>query len=42
MPHMTLLLKGSAKAVESNGVLEELRKINPEIIKHRIKRINTL
>jgi hypothetical protein len=39
---MTLLLKGDAKAMESNDVLNNLKKLCPKIIHKRDQRISTL
>jgi hypothetical protein len=39
---MTLLLKGKAKAVESNDVLQTLHKSHPKIFLKRNKRITCL
>jgi hypothetical protein len=38
-PHMTMLLKGGASAVESNHVIEALTKIHPEILEQRDKKV---
>lgn len=41
-PHMTMLLKGGASAVESNHVIEALTKIHPEILEQREKKVIAL
>ena len=41
-PHITLLLRGKAEAVESNFILEEIRKEIPEIFKAREQKIVSL
>jgi len=41
-PHITLLLKGKASAVESNSVLELLNKHCPEIFKERLQKVTIL
>ncbi|CAM6001367.1 unnamed protein product [Sphagnum balticum] len=38
-PHVTLLLKNGAKAVESNEVLEKLHGVNADLFKERKERI---